>query len=112
MGSLRTFEMNLKVKSPEKKKKCVGWKADEDISDQIAFLAKNFSKFIKKIDPRNNDKGQQSTSNMQNRRGNNFQYRKKEAITSNIEKKNLIIARIIVMRNLKKSNLKKLVVLA
>ena len=49
--------MNLKVNEPKNKNKCVGLKAkvfseaedDDDMSEQIANLAENFSRFMKKV---------------------------------------------------------------
>lgn len=60
MGSLRTFKMNLKEKGAEKKNKGVGLK-DEipskvedhgDMSDQIAFLTKNFGRIMRNVNRR------------------------------------------------------------
>ena len=59
MGSLRTFEMNLKQRKKEKSialkatqdeiKSEEGTEAEEEEEDQIVFLTKNFNKYLKKM---------------------------------------------------------------
>lgn len=71
MGSLIIFQMHLNENEVEERNRSVGLKEsenDHDMSTQIAYLTKDFGKFMKK---------QHSSQNVQNIRGNNFQKRNK-----------------------------------
>ncbi|CAM8905336.1 unnamed protein product [Rhodiola kirilowii] len=83
MGSLRTYEMNFPEDMQAKRAKGVALKAVvtkdqtevDDVSEQLAMMAKNFERIIKKLNRSGSDQGHQSTSNFHNRKGGNFQWR-------------------------------------
>ena len=86
MGSLQTFELNLKQ---NKKKKSIALRAEEQESDDegnsnddkfFDLLTKNFNKFLKKMSRR------KSTQN--STRINNFPKNKKAVSTSELKKQN------------------------
>ncbi|CAM8962538.1 unnamed protein product [Rhodiola kirilowii] len=74
MGLLQTHEMELNEEEQHKKVKSVGLKSeltsvqdnDEELSEQqYAMLAKNFAKFMRRMNEKGSDPGQSSSSRFQ-----------------------------------------------
>ncbi|CAM8913675.1 unnamed protein product [Rhodiola kirilowii] len=72
MGSLRTYEMNRDVQSKDVKGIALKVEVSEDISEsaysteQLAMMAQNFGRMVRKINRRGPEQGQSSTNNLQN----------------------------------------------
>ncbi|CAM8999435.1 unnamed protein product [Rhodiola kirilowii] len=72
MGSLRTYEMNHKAQSREMKGIALKAEVSKDMlesdctTEQLAMMAQNFGRMIRKINRRGPGQGQSSSSNFHN----------------------------------------------
>ncbi|CAM8887389.1 unnamed protein product [Rhodiola kirilowii] len=72
MGSLRTYEMNHEVQLRDEKGIALKAEVSEDMlesgctTEQLAMMAQNFGRMIRKINRRGTEQGQSSSSNFRN----------------------------------------------
>ena len=94
LGYLRTHQMSLKEKEHklDNKTKEIALKAETgseeelDYNEQFALLAKNFGKFMRKVNHKKSDQGQQYSPSLQNRRDGNSQKKNRSGEDNNNNK--------------------------